>query len=264
MLKKSEDAIPYVEKQFQDYLPGNSIDCVIFGYKNQALHMLLLQWKLVNVWALPGGFIRTDEDLDKAAQRILLDRTSLDAICLKQFHTFGNKKRTKTENKDQPKNEERLIKKLYGENEFITNWFAQRFISTSYFALVNIEKTNPRPDMLSEKCEWKSLKEIPALIFDHNEIVQKALEQLRIQLNYLPVGMSLLPDKFTMQDLQKLYEAILQKPLERSNFQRKILKLDFLNRHEKQMSGGAHKAPYLYSFDELNYNDLIKHGIGFF
>ena len=89
------------------------------------------------------------------------------------------------------------------------DWLAKRFISTGYFALVDIEKTNPQPDVLSEKCKWQSLKEISILIKDHDEIVYKALQHLRIPLNYLPIELSLLPLKFTMQDLQKLYEAIL-------------------------------------------------------
>lgn len=263
MAKKSEDLKAYLEKQLRDCLPGNSIDCVIFGYQNQELQILLLQWKHEKVWALPGGFIRLNEDMDEAAQRILSDRTSLDDIFLNQFHTFGNKKRSKTNSKVEPKEKEQFIKKLLGEDEFIINWLTKRFISTGYFALVNIEKTDPQPDLLSEACEWKSIKEIPALIMDHVEIVHKALQHLRIQLNYLPIGLSLLPQKFTMQDLQKLYEAILQKPLERSNFQRKMLKLGFLIRHEKQMTGAANKAPYLYSFDKKKYNSLLEEGIGF-
>lgn len=263
MAKNSEDLTAYFEKQLRNCLPGNSIDCVIFGYQNQQLHILLLQWKHKKVWALPGGFIHMNEDMDEAAERILSDRTSLDAIFLKQFHTFGKKNRSKPSSKVQLKQRKQFIKEIYEENQFLIDWLTKRFISTGYFALVDIEKTNPLPDVLSETCEWKSLNEMPALIMDHDEIVQKALEQLRVQLNYLPVGLSLLPEKFTMQDLQKLYEAILQKPQERSNFHRKILKLGFLNRHEKQMTGAANKAPFLYSFDKKKYKSLLEEGIGF-
>ena len=110
---------------------------------------------------------------------------------------------------------------------------------------------------------WVSLSELPVLILDHKEILNKALEHLRIRLNYLPIGRSLLAPEFTMADLQKLYEAILGKKLERSNFQRKILKLGMLVRGEKQMAGGAHKAPYLYSIDNERYEELLKEGIGF-
>ncbi|MGI9546172.1 MAG: NUDIX hydrolase [Flavobacteriaceae bacterium] len=263
MTKISQGLISQFEEQLLNSLPGNSIDCVIFGYRNHELHILLLKWKHEKIWSLPGGFIHRDEDMDEAAHRILSERTSLDSIFLSQFHTFGNKNRSKINTEIETEQKKRFVKELYGDNLIIIEWLAKRFISTGYFALVDIEKTNPKPDMLSEKCEWVSINEMPALILDHNEIVQKAIEQLRIQLNYLPVGLSLLPKKFTMPDLQKLYEAILQKSLERSNFQRKILKLGFLNRHEKQMSGGAHKAPFLYSFDQLKYNELLKNGISF-
>ena len=263
MLKNSQNSISQIEAQLLDCLPGISIDCVILGYRNQELHILLLQWKHEKTWSLPGGFIHQDEDMDEAARRILSERTNLDSIFLNQFHTFGNKSRSKGAGETQTKRTKQFLKEFQGKNQNIIEWFGKRFLTTGYFALVDVERTNPQPDFLSEKCEWKSIKAMPPLIMDHKAIVLKALEQLRIQLNYLPVGLSLLPKKFTMQDLQKLYEAILQKPLERSNFQRKMLKLEFLNRHEKQMTGAANKAPYLYSFDKKRYNLLLKKGIGF-
>ena len=129
--------------------------------------------------------------------------------------------------------------------------------------MVNLNDTKPKPDGFSELCEWKSIDSLPNMILDHSKILQSALLHLKIQLNYLPIGISLLPKKFTMQDLRKLYEAILGKSLERSNFQRKLLKLDILIRHEKQMTGAANKAPYLYSFNIDNYNALLNQGIGF-
>ena len=129
--------------------------------------------------------------------------------------------------------------------------------------MLDIYKANPKPDFLSEKCEWKAIDELPHLLYDHEYIIQKGLTHLGVQLNYLPISMLLMPKKFTMQDLQKLYEAILNKNLERSNFQRKMLKLDIFIRLEKQLTGAANKAPYLYCFDKPKYNELIKKGIGF-
>lgn len=244
-------------------LPGNSIDCVIFGYHEQQLKILLLQWKVDSVWSLPGGFIYEDEDMDEAAHRILSERIGLNSIFLSQFQTFGSKERSKLKDKQLTKRHETFIKEFYNDDTEIINWFSQRFITTGYFALVNFNETNPKPDFMSKKFEWVAINDLPELMRDHSEIIQKAIDQLRIQLNYLPIGMELLPKKFTMQDLQRLYEAILQTPLERSNFQRKILKLGFLNRHEKQMTGASNKAPYLYSFDKTKYNQLLKKGIGF-
>lgn len=263
MAKKSLDPNSELGTQILDCLPGNSIDCVIFGYDDQELKILLLQWKHEKIWSLPGGFIYKEEGLNEAAHRILSVRTRLDSIFLNQFHTFGSKNRSKVDDEVQAKRRILLIKHFHGEHTDIIHWLEKRFITTGYFALVDITKTSPKPDLLSEKCEWRSIQSMPPLIMDHHEIVQKALQKLRIQLNHLPVGLSILPDRFTMQDLQKLYETILQKPLERSNFQRKILKLKVLIRHEKQMGGGAHRAPYLYSFNEVRYNELLKNRIGF-
>ena len=251
-----------IARQFESYLPGNSIDCVIFGYKNQELKILLLQWKYQKIWSLPGGFIRKDEDMDAAANRVLMERTGLQSVFLNQFHTFGSIQRSHINAQVKAKRLE-FFKESKMYNAKVIEWLKNRFITTGYFALVDLDKTKPEPDLLSEKCEWKSLKTMPKLMMDHREIVLKALGHLRIQLNYLPIGISLLPKKFTILDLQKLYEAILQKQLERSNFQRKVLKLGILVRHEKLMTGAANKAPYLYSFDKKRYNTLIKEGIGF-
>ena len=262
MTKKNPSPILSLEQQFENYIPGSSIDCVIFGYKNQELKLLLLQWKHQDIWSLPGGFIRKVEDMDDAANRVLLERTGLNSVFLQQFYTFGSIRRSQLNGKAQNQRLAFIKDSKLHSAEFIT-WLQNRFITTGYFALVNLEKTRPEPDFLSEKCEWKSLKSMPPLMMDHDEIVQKALTHLRIQLNYLPIGISLLPKKFTILDLQKLYESILQKPLERSNFQRKVLKLGILIRHEKQMTGAANKAPYLYSFDKSRYKKLVKEGIGF-
>ena len=262
MIKKNP--IPFLdfERQIDDYIPGSSIDCVIFGYKDQELKLLLLQWKHQEIWSLPGGFIRKVEDMDDAANRVLLERTGLSSVFLQQFYTFGSIKRSQLSGKGQSQRLA-LIKDSNLHTAELISWLQNRFITTGYFALVNLEKTRPAPDFLSEKCEWKSLEAMPPLMMDHDEIVQKAMTHLRIRLNYLPIGISLLPKKFTISDLQKLYESILQKPLERSNFQRKVLKLGILIRHEKQMTGAANKAPYLYSFDKSRYMKLINEGIGF-
>ncbi|MEM6316557.1 MAG: NUDIX domain-containing protein [Bacteroidota bacterium] len=245
-------------------LPHNAIDCVILGYQNEQLKVLLLKWKFEDLWCLPGGYIYQTENFDEAAHRILAERTGLTSIYLKQFYTFGQLERSQYYRPEQVA----LLKKILAQiplegQDWDVDWFTKRFVSTGYFALVDIEQTTAQPDFLSERCAWCSVEEVPSLLADHNKILQKALEQLRIQLNYLPVGISLLPTKFTMKDLQKLYESILGVSLQRSNFQRKILKLGMLVRHEKQMTGAAHKAPYLYSFDKEKYAALVERGIGF-
>ncbi len=258
-----QNLIDVTSQIVDDCLPGNSIDCVILGYGNQQLKILLLQWKYSQEWTLPGGFIKKDEDMDNAAHRILEERTGLQSVFLNQFYTFGSSGRSQGNGVFQAKRKEKLQKILETENPGFMDWIQKRFITTGYFALVDIAKAKPHPDFLSETCEWKPVDNLPELIMDHKAIVDKALEHLRIQLNYLPIGISLLPNKFTMLDLQKLYEGILHNPLERSNFQRKMLKLGIFMRHGKQLTGAANKAPYLYSFDKDAYHKLIKEGIGF-
>lgn len=244
------------EFYFKNLLPGQSIDCVIIGYDLEELHILVLKWKGTDNWSLPGGFIQMDEDMDTAAVRILKSRTELEIGFLDQFFTFGNKDR---------RNKDELIQglKIINMNTSLAQWFQQRFISTGYLSLVNMKKCNPKPDILSDACEWKPINKLPKLIFDHEHMVKKALEHIRIHINYLPLFISLLPEKFTMKALQKLYESILQKTLDRGNFQKKMLKLGIFIRLEKQLEGGAHKAPYLYKFDEEKYSDLKNKGTGF-
>ena len=141
------------------------------------------------------------------------------------------------------------------------DWFGQRFVSICYLALVDETQLNPVPQVFLKKLEWKPVSMLPNLKWDHNEIISKAVIYLKNQVNYLPVGNALLPEKFTIKELQGLYEAILQKKFDRANFQKKILKLNVLKRHEKLMNGGAHKAPYLYSFDKSMYKKLLEEGV---
>jgi len=239
------------------FLPNVSIDCVVIGFDLNQLQILLLKLKEHEVWMLPGGFIHLDEDMDQAATRILEERTGIKLPYLKQFHTFGDVNRNRNtsfpEVKEVPKG---MFKKMI-------DFIEQRFISSGYLSLIDIRSCSPTPDALSDQCTWHPVKKLPKLLFAHEEIVEKAMEQLRSRINYMPVGNSLLPEKFTMKEFQTLYEQILDRSLDRGNFQKKMLKLGFLDRHEKQLTGGAHKAPYLYSFNNKRYNELVEKGIGY-
>ena len=128
-------------------------------------------------------------------------------------------------------------------------WLLDRFISVAYFALINYKDVIPQPDALSDSCDWYDLDALPSLILDHSLILEKALDTLRQNLDRKLVTTNLLPKLFTMKDLQNVYEAILGENLHRGTFQRKMLSLGVLKRHEKQYTGAANKAPYLYSFE---------------
>ena len=237
-------------------VPGQSIDCVILGFENDELKVLILKLSARNNWVLPGGFIFKDENMDDAAIRILKERTGIDLPFMEQFKTFGGVDRRK-------KAESVNIYKSYGIEGPVLDWLQQRFITTGYLSLVNINKCAIQSDSSSDQAKWVSTDKVPQLLFDHNQIVDTAIDYLQNQLNYLPVGSEMLPKKFTIKELQKLYESILKRPLDRGNFQRKILKLGILVRHEKHLAGGAHKAPYLYSFDHEKYGMLLEKGFGF-
>ncbi len=236
--------------QFVDHL---SLDCVVFGFHQNQLKVLLLLMKNSKEWSLPGGFIKEDESIELAATRVLNERTGLKNIFLKQFEIFSDPNRAE-------RNSE-FMELINNSDDPKLKWFSQRFVTVGYYALVNFSKANPTPDFLSDSCEWKNLDEINTLILDHNQILNKALDTLRLQLNYQPIGYNLLPSKFTMPELQKLYETILGKQLDRRNFQRKILSYKILNKLEERKTGGAYKAPYLYEFHLENYQKALQNGL---
>ncbi|MBL7727134.1 MAG: NUDIX hydrolase [Dinghuibacter sp.] len=253
-MKRNETIKGLLQAGEHHLLPSLSVDCVIFGFHENELKVLLLKHRHLNMWALPGGFIGREEPTDAAAYRVLKERTGLNEIFLKQFYVFGDPARSQKEFhlKD-------LKKDGIPANEDL--WILQRFVTIGYYALVEFSKVSPAPDTLSEECVWWEIHKVPALILDHREILNKALATLRTQLNYQPIGYNLLPEKFTMPELQKLYETILDKKLDRRNFQRKILGFKILKRLTETKRGMAHKAPYLYSFDLKKYNDALRENL---
>ncbi|OOQ59365.1 NUDIX hydrolase [Mucilaginibacter pedocola] len=227
------------------YLDHISIDCVVFGFHEGQMKVLMLKSKNEKDWYLPGGFLKIEEPIDDAANRILKDRTGLEKIFLRQFRVFAAPDRTKHHND------------LYHDNPF----FKQRFISVGYYALVDFFDVTPTADAFSEVCTWRDLEDLPTFQLDHELIFNTALDTLRLQLSYQPIGYNLMPKEFTMPELQKLYETILGKKLDRRNFQRRMLGFGILNKLDQTRKGGAHKAPYLYSFDLENYKAALKEGL---
>ena len=238
------------------FLPSISIDCVIFGFHENTLKLLLLDNSKSNKWTLPGGFVLKTEDINNAAYRVLLERTGLKDIYLKQFDVFGQPNRTDA-------SAHKTTYEQYGTKIPKDHWLFQRFVSVGYFALIDYTNFSIQNDTMNAVFAWKGIEQINNLPIDHDHgaIIKKALDSLRTQLAYLPIGKNLLPKKFTMPELQKLYETILSKPLDRRNFQRKMLGFGILNKLNETRKGGAHKAPFLYTFNDKKYQKALKEGL---
>jgi ADP-ribose pyrophosphatase YjhB (NUDIX family) len=243
-----------ISKAKEYFLAHISLDCVVFGFHGNQLKVLLSKLKGRGEWGLPGGFVRKEETAEYAAGRVLNERTGLNHIFLQQFHVFSDPTRG---------NQLETIELLQETTALPIDaeWFRQRFISIGFYALVEFSQVHPTPDPYSDACQWRDLTEVGRLMLDHNLILQKALETLRLQLNYQPIGYNLLPATFTIPELQKLYEAILGKTLDRRNFHRKITTYGILKKLNERRSGVAHKAPDLYSFDLDKYHQALKEGL---
>lgn len=235
------------KKAYEMYVPHISVDTVIFGFNGDQLKVLLLKIKFNQQYFLPGGYMKKEENLESAAIRILQERTQLDKIFLQEFAVFSELNRSEEAFKDFPDD----------------LWHKKRFISVGYYALVNHKDVSPIGDELSESCDWIILDELESqnITMDHKQIIEKALNTLREQISYKPIGLNLLPEKFTLSELQKLYEAILGRTLNRGNFYRKIKNIGILKKLDEQRKGGAHKAPDLYIFDQENYFKILENGI---
>jgi ADP-ribose pyrophosphatase YjhB (NUDIX family) len=251
----SEEVINFVKNGHQHYLPHMSIDSVIFGYHDQQLKILLLNWKGLDGWGLPGGFIRRREPLSEAAHRIVQERTGLGDLFLQQFHVFG----------DSPyRLQERSVSEFtekYGLVVEDNNWLFERTLSIGYFALVDYSKVTVRTDFFTQDYQWWDVNNIPPLLFDQNEVVDKALATLRLQIYHQPIGYSLLPEKFTLPEIHTLYETILGKALDQRNFSKKLVALGLIKKLDEQRAIGPHRSPYLYQFEKEAYADALKQGI---
>jgi ADP-ribose pyrophosphatase YjhB (NUDIX family) len=225
----------------EGFLSHIAYDSVIIGFSGDRLKILVIEYHNTGLFALPGGFVGLKENLDDAVRRGLLERTGLERIFLEQFYTFGDVRRHQPE----------ILRRILQANDDDTQqnqWLLDRFISVAYYALINYEDVIPVPDRLTDSCTWYDVAALPPLILDHELIVNKAIETLRGNIDRKLVGVNLLPEKFTMKELQQVYEGIKGERLRRSSFQRDMLGRGLLKRHEKRYSGKAHKAPFLYSF----------------
>jgi 8-oxo-dGTP diphosphatase len=218
--------------------PALAVDCVVFGLDDEDLKVLVIRRDLepfAGRWALPGGFVRVDESLDDAARRELAEETGASRVYLEQLYTFGAVERDPRE----------------------------RVVSVAYYALVNLADHRVKAATDARDAAWFAVHDTPALAFDHEEIVALALERLRGKVRYRPVGFELLPPKFTLTMLQRLYEKILERELDKRNFRKKVLATGLLEELDEVEQDVAHRAARLYRFDKKRYRELEKDGIDF-
>jgi len=218
--------------------PAVAVDAVVFGFDENGLSVLLIERALApfaGKWALPGGFVRMDEDLDAAVRRELQEETGLEKVFLEQLGAYGTPGRDPRE----------------------------RVVTVAWVGLVKLLDHRVRAATDARRAAWFATDELPALAFDHDTIVADALAHLQQTVRRKPVGFELLPPKFTLTQLQKLYEAVLERPLDKRNFRKKVLALDLLEGLEEVEQDVAHRAAQLYRFDMARYRTLAKQGFAF-
>jgi 8-oxo-dGTP diphosphatase len=214
-----------------------AVDCIIFGFDGKQLQALLIKRGFEpekGKWSLMGGFTNHDESTEEAAVRVLHQLTGIDNIYMEQLYCFSDVNRDP----------------------------AGRVISIAYFALINIADYSEQLQFEHE-ARWFELSQIPDLIFDHKQMVKKAKERLQQKVANHPIGFELLPEKFTLPQLQNLYEAIYEAPLDKRNFTRKILSLEILNRLDEKNKESSRKGAFYYVFDKKKYSTLEETGVKF-
>ncbi len=254
-MNSQEEVKNFITNGHKVYLKHLSIDCVIFGYHEHQLKVLLLKNK-GGYWSVAGGFIKHEETLQEAATRILAERTGLDKLFLQQFQTFGEPGRS-IRTDEQVKALSDIAKAPIAKN----HWLLERTLSLGYYAVTEYSKVNPKADYFSETSEWRDIDNLPPMVFDHKLIVTEALKALRMQIYHQPIGFNLLPEKFTLPEIHDLYETILGKKLDRRNFPKKLMALGLIKKLDEQKKIGAHRSPYLYKFDKRRYDKALKEGI---
>lgn len=215
-----------------------TVDCVVFGFDEGDLKLLLIERDLepfAGRWALPGGFVHVGESLEDAARRELQEETGVSRVYMEQLYTFG-----------QPDRDPR-----------------ERVVTVAYYALVKLSLHSVKAATDARNAAWFDVCDLPKLAFDHEEIIEAALQRLKGKVRYEPIGFELLPPKFTLTQLQHLYETIVEAPLDKRNFRKKILAMDLLIETDEIEKDVAHRAARLYRFDETKYRQLKKKGFNF-
>lgn len=217
-----------------------AVDCVVFGLdlEERELRVMLIERgsePFKGRWAIPGGFVHRNETLEEAAARELAEETGLKKVFLEQLYTFGEPKRDPRE----------------------------RVLSVAYFALCKLSDHSVQAATDAAAAAWFPVSDPPRLAFDHDRILDVALERLRGKVRYQPIGFELLPTKFTLTQLQRMYEIILERELDKRNFRKKVLGMDLLEDLDEVQKGVAHRAARLYRFNPARYRALVKQGFDF-
>jgi len=215
-----------------------AVDAVVFGYANNQIQVLLIQQKYgveKNNWALPGGFVKDDENLEQAALRELMEETGVKVNYSEQLFTFGNINRDKR----------------------------ARIISVSYLALINPKNYAIKADSDAKDVQWYDINNIPNLAYDHNEIINIGFNRLKSKIAYQPIGFELLDKEFPFSDLENLYQSILGRKIDRRNFRKKIMSFDFLQETSKTTKSKSGRPAKLYKFNHQKYKELATQGIHF-
>jgi len=223
---------------YEDARPALTVDCVVFGLDEEDLKVMLIQRDLPPFegnWALPGGFVKIEETVDEAALRELQEETGLENVYLEQLCTIGELDRDPRE----------------------------RVVTVAYYALVRLSDHRVQAATDAREAAWFAMDDLPDLAFDHDKILNTAHERLRNKVRYQPIGFELLPTKFALRELQHLYEVILDKPLDKRNFRKKILGMGILMELDEVEKDVAHRAARLYRFDRKKYRRLTKQGFNF-
>jgi 8-oxo-dGTP diphosphatase len=218
--------------------PAVTVDCVVFGFDEGDLKVLLVRRDVEpfrGKWALPGGFVREDESLEEAARRELREETGIEKLYLEQLYTFGDIGRD-------PRG---------------------RVITVAYYALVKLAAYDVNAATDASSAAWFPVADVSRLAFDHEKILEVALARLKAKVRYQPIGFELLPVKFALSELQHLYEAILETPLDKRNFRKKILSTGLLVELDEIQQDVAHRAARLYRFDDRKYRQLARRGFDF-
>ncbi|WP_259634821.1 NUDIX hydrolase [Stieleria sedimenti] len=218
--------------------PALTVDCVVFGLDEPDLKVLLIQRDLEpyrGKWALPGGFVHLEESLEDAARRELREETGLEKVFLEQLYTYGDLDRDPRE----------------------------RVVTVAYYALVRLSDHRVVAATDARDAAWFGVHDVPRLAFDHDRIFDTAYQRLQNKLRYEPIGFELLPRKFTLRQLQRLYEIILDRSLDKRNFRKKILGMEVLEELDEVESDVAHRAARLYRFNQKRYREMVKQGVNF-